>query len=106
MNSELPAGPPGAASEVARGAFLINAVVRTRFLAGVITAPSEAIELEFESARGRLTAVFFGSLALGPGGTSFGSATLTAWLFPSEFRACSGVGGLEFGNIIAAVPKR
>ena len=106
MNSELPASPPSVASELARGAVLINAVVRTRFLAGVVAAPSEAIELVFEFVRGRLTGVFFGSLALGPGGTSFASAALTAWLFPSEFRTCSGVGGLEFGNIMAAVPKR
>lgn len=54
---------------VARGADLINALLRTRFLAGTAAPPLELAELTFESGRRRLPGVFFGAFALGRRGT-------------------------------------
>ena len=64
MKSELSASPPGVVVEVARGADLINALLRGRFLAGTAAAPLALAELAFDPVRRRLPAVFFGTLAL------------------------------------------
>ena len=93
MNSELPARLPGVTAAVARGADLINALLRTRFLAGFTAAPVELAELAFESARTRLPSVFFDALAFGRRGTSL---LFVAWtdeevesaLLPPSTRAC------------------
>ena len=77
MNSELPASPPGVVVDVARGAALIRALIRTRFLAGTTAAFLEPAEFAFESARERLPSVFFEALALGCGGTPLELVTLT-----------------------------
>ena len=65
MNSELSANLPGVVVEVARGADLISALLRIRFLGGTTAALLEATELAFESARLRLPTVFFGACAGG-----------------------------------------
>ena len=93
MNSELPASPPGVVVEIARGADLVNALLRTRFLAGTAAAPFELAELAFESARRRLPIDFFGALALRRKGTALEAVPLTDVEAESEFllpsaRAC------------------
>ena len=129
MNSELPARLPGVTAAVARGADLINALLRPRFLAGTAAAPLELAELTFESGRGRLPGVFFGALALGGRATPLELMAGTdedaesEWLLPLELRMCSGDTGAEgvdevassrdastvafkLGKIMAAVPTR
>ena len=81
MKSEFPASPPGVAVEVARGANLINALLRARLLAA---APLALPELAFDSARARLPVVFFGALALGRAGTPLALVALTADEVESE----------------------
>ena len=66
MNSEFPASPPGVVVDVARGADLVNALLRGRFLAVTAAAPLASAKRVFDSARRRLPVVFFGALALGP----------------------------------------
>lgn len=115
---ELLASAAGVGVEVARGADLVNALLRTRFLTGIMVAPFEFGELAFESARGRLPTVFLGALALRRKGATLESVALTvdkaesellltsarpcvaekleqaesesSWLLFSELRACSG----------------
>ena len=84
MKSEFPASPPGVVVEVARGADLINALLRTRFLAGTAAAPLAPAELTFDSARTRLPVGFFGALALGRAGTPLALVALTADEVESE----------------------
>lgn len=63
--------------DVARGASLIKALLRTRFfLAGSSAALFRPAEVAFASARGRLARVFFGALAFGHGGAPLESVTL------------------------------
>lgn len=63
--------------EVARGADLINALLRTRFLAGTAAVPFKLAELTPESARGCLPSVFFDALALERGGAALEVVALT-----------------------------
>ena len=84
MKSEFPASPPGVAAEVARGANLINALLRPRLLTGTAAAPLALGELAFESARTRLPVTFFGALALGRAGTPLVLVALTADEVESE----------------------
>lgn len=77
MKSELPARLPGVAVAVARGADLIRALLRTRFLAVTPAALAELAELASESAQARLPCVFFGALPFGYGGTLLESASRT-----------------------------
>ena len=118
MNSEFPANPPGVVVDVARGADLINALLRTRFLAGTAADAFGSAEVAFESARKRLPRDFFGALTLGRRGVALelfdlpdeevGSESMlpttracvaekleyaeseSSWLLSSEFRTCSG----------------
>ena len=84
MNSEFPDSPPGVVMEVARGADLINALLRTRFLADTAVAPLALAELAFDPARRRLPVTFFGPLALGRAGTPLVLVALTADEVESE----------------------
>lgn len=77
INPALPASPPGVVVEVARGADLVNALLRTRFLIGITAAPFELGELVFESARRRLPIVFVGALALRRKGATLELVALT-----------------------------
>ena len=87
MNSELPASPLGVVVDVARGAVLVNVLLRARFLAGMTAA-------SLKSVRRCLPSVFFGSLALGRRGTPFDPVTLTTDEVESDLlplsRACVG----------------
>ena len=77
MNPALPANPPGVVVEAARGADLVNALLRARFLTGTTAAPFELGDLAFESARRRLPIVFSGALALRRKGTTLELVALT-----------------------------
>lgn len=104
--------------EVARGADLINALLRTRLLAGTAAVPFKLAELTPESVWGCLPSVFFDALALKRGGAALEVVALTddevesellfpptrvciaekpelaesgsLWLLSSELRRCSG----------------
>ncbi len=117
MHSELPTSPLlGLLVKVARGADLVNASLRARFLVGTTAALVELAELAFESAWRRLPRVFFGTLALARGtalelvkstGAEVESELLlpstkgcvtekleaefgSSWMLSSELRLCSG----------------
>lgn len=91
MNSELPARLPGVAAAVARGADLINALLRTRFFLAGTAAALVALALESAGARARLPSVFFGAWTFEGTGTAFVAGTddaVASDSFPMVTTAC------------------